>query len=73
MRLSRLARAAAAHHSSLSSQQSVASAPLLFPGGEPDGPSVRTAIPGPKSQALQRELATMQVWRVAALPLRRQG
>ena len=34
---------------------------LLFPGGEPDAPRVVTsAIPGPRSKALQAEMAAMQ-------------
>ena len=38
-----------------------ASPPLLFPGGEPDAPRVVTpAIPGPRSKALQAEMAAMQ-------------
>jgi hypothetical protein len=35
-------------------------ASVPFPGGEPDGPSVRTAVPGPKSLAQQAELASFQ-------------
>ncbi len=34
--------------------------PLLFPGGEPDSPHVATAVPGPRSLALQAQMAEMQ-------------
>jgi hypothetical protein len=34
--------------------------PLVFPGGEPDGPDVRGPVPGPKSRAMQAQLGAMQ-------------
>lgn len=47
--------------SSAAAQPAVAaSPPLLFPGGEPDAPSVKTKIPGPRSLEQQRELGAFQ-------------
>ena len=41
-------------------QPGVGVASLQFPGGEPEGPSVHTAIPGPKSKAQHAQLAAFQ-------------
>jgi len=43
-----------------SASSHAAGARLEFPGGEPEAPHVRTAIPGPKSLEMQKQLSTMQ-------------
>lgn len=35
-------------------------ASVAFPGGEPDGPRVTTAVPGPKSKAQHAQLSSFQ-------------